>query len=130
MSSKAGILARAAVVLMGGTWLSSAHATVPETPAEADVNQTIVHFGDLNVNNPQGASALYRRIRHAALGVCGDPHLPDSRITSRVWERCVSQSIDRAVAAVDQPALTAYHRLHSDSSDRRAPTILASSARQ
>lgn len=130
MSNNAGILMNAAMVLMAGTWLSDASATEPRVTTGIEASRTIVNFADLNIDTPQGASALYGRIRHAAQGVCGDPQSPGSRMTSPAWRSCVAQSIDRAVAAVDRPALTAYHRLHSAHSDRQVPTVLASSRRQ
>ncbi|HME37920.1 MAG TPA: UrcA family protein [Steroidobacteraceae bacterium] len=130
MSNKAGIWINAAIVLLAGMWLSDARAAESTAPAAAEVNQTSVHFGDLNVDTAQGAAALYRRIRHAAQGVCGDPQPPGSHMTSPSWRSCVAQSIDRAVAAVDRPALTAYHRVHSWPSDRRASTVLASSSQK
>jgi|SRR5271169_2430515 len=127
MTSKAGIWINAAIVVLAGTWQSDALAAASNAPAAADVNQTTVRFGDLNIDTPAGAAALYRRIRHAAQGVCGDPQPPASHMTSPSWRNCVAQSIDRAVAAVDRPALTAYYRVHSSPSDRRASTVLASS---
>jgi UrcA family protein len=130
MSNNAGIWINAAIVLMAGAWLSDARATEPRVPADIEVSRTTVNFADLNIDTPQGASALHRRIRHAAQGVCGDPQPPGSHMTSPAWRSCVAQSIDRAVTAVDRPALTAYHRLHLEHSDRQVPTVLASSSQK
>ena len=118
MSSKAGILIRVAVLLLAGAWQCDVLAAAPKSLAAEDVNQTTVHFDDLNVDHPAGAAVLYRRIQHAAVRVCGDPQLPGSRFESRVWRRCVTQAVDRAVVALDRPALTAYYREHQTTRPR------------
>jgi UrcA family protein len=123
MSNKASIWINAAAVLLVGAWQFDAAAA--DAPVSADVKQTTVHFGDLNVDHPAGAAVLYQRIRLAAQEVCGDPHLPGSHMNSPSWRSCVEQAVNRAVAAVDRPALTAYYRLHTKSSDQDASTALA-----
>jgi UrcA family protein len=110
MSSKAGILIKVAVLLLAGAWQCDVLAAAPKTLAAEDVNQTTVHFEDLNLDHPAGAAELYRRIQRAAVRVCGDPQLPGSRLESLDWRRCVTQAVDRAVVALDRPALTAYYR--------------------
>jgi|HubBroStandDraft_5_1064220.scaffolds.fasta_scaffold418100_1 UrcA family protein len=130
MSGKAGILIKAAVVLMAGAWQCAALASGSPAPSAEDVEKTTVRFGDLNLDHPEGAAVLYRRIRHAAQRVCGEPKNPGSWTISPVWRSCVAQSIDRAVIAVDRPALTAYYRVHGTPSDReKSPLVTASSQR-
>ena len=67
----------------------------------------VVHYGDLNLANPEGVERLYRRIVAAAGQVC------DSKDRSlQVQARdgiCQKQSIARAVALVNQPALRAFY---------------------
>jgi UrcA family protein len=123
MSSKASIWINAAVVLLAGAWQVDAAAA--GAPDSAGVSRTTVHFSDLNVNHPAGAAILYQRIRHAAQEVCGDPHYPGSAIISRSWQSCVAEAVNRAVVAVDRPALTAYYRLHTKPLDQQASTALA-----
>jgi UrcA family protein len=123
MSSKARIWINAAAVLLAGAWQFDAAAA--DAPASAEGNQTTVYFGDLNVDHGAGAAVLYRRIRHAAMSVCGDPILTGSPFISRSWRNCVADAINRAVLAVDRPALTAYYRLHTKPSDQDASTALA-----
>src|SRR6202163_3187487 len=84
MSSKAGILIKVAVLLLAGASQCDVLAAAPKTPAAEDVNQTTVHFGDLNLDHPAGAAELYRRIQRAAVRVCGDPHLPGSRLNPSI----------------------------------------------
>jgi len=129
MSSKAGIWINAAVLLLAGAWQCDALAAASKAPAAGDVDQTTVHFDDLNLDRPAGAAVLYRRIRHAAERVCGDPQLTGSRIVSPSWGSCVAQAVDRAVVALDRPALTAYHHGHTTPSEEALTTFAASSQR-
>jgi UrcA family protein len=123
MSSKAKIWASAAVVLLAAAWQCDALAAASNAPAAGDVEQTTVRFGDLNVDRAADAAVLYRRIRHAAERVCGDPHMIGSRTISPIWSVCVAQAVERAVLAVDRPALTAYHRVHAAPSDRLSSKV-------
>jgi UrcA family protein len=129
MSNRTGIWINAAVVLLAGAWQCDALAA-PEAPTARDVNQTTVHFGDLNIDQPAGAAVLYRRIQYAAQRVCGEPQLTGSHVVSPDWRRCVAQAVDRAVVAVDRPALTAYHRVHTPPSDRGSSMALAASSQR
>jgi UrcA family protein len=118
MSSKASIWASAALMSVAAAWQSDTLAAASNAPAAGDVEQTTVQFGELNLDRPEGAAVLYRRIRHAAERVCGEPKITGSRIISPNWRSCVAKAVDRAVLAVDRPALTAYHRGHAAPSDR------------
>ena len=129
MSNTMGIWIKAALVLLVGAWQCDALAT-PGALTERDVEQITVHFGDLNIDQKAGAAALYRRIRHAAERVCGEPQLPGSHIVSPYWRKCVAQAVDGAVAAVDRPVLTAYHRVHTTPSDRGPSMALAASSQR
>jgi UrcA family protein len=126
MSNRTGLWIKAALLLAAGAWQCDALAA-PEAPTARDVDQITVHFGDLNIDRTAGATVLYRRIRHAAERVCGEPQLPGSHMISLSWRRCVAQAIDGAVVAVDRPALTAYHRVHTTPSDRGSSMALAAS---
>jgi len=121
MTSKAGIWIAAAALALTGVWQCG-------TAAEAQVSQTIVHFGDLNVDRPAGAAVLYRRIRHAAEGVCGERRDPGTQMISSQWRSCVAQAIDRAVVSLDRPALTAYHRLQAAPFDQGASAAMVASS--
>jgi UrcA family protein len=123
MSSKARIWASAAVVLLAAAWQCDALAAASNAPAAGDVEQTTVRFGDLNIDRAADAAVLYRRIRYAAERVCGDPQMPGLSIISPSWRICVAQAVDRAVLAVDRPALTAYHRVHAAPSDRGSSKV-------
>lgn len=129
MSNKSVVWIRAALVLLTGAWQCDALAA-PEAPTARDVDQITVHFGDLNIDQTADAAVLYRRIRHAAERVCGEPQLPGTRWVSLFWRRCVAQAVDQAVVAVDRPALTVYHRAHTMPSDRGSSMALASSSQR
>jgi UrcA family protein len=111
MSRKPRIWINAAVLLLGAAWQYGAFASTP--PAGEDVRRITVRFDDLNLEQPRGVAALYRRVRHAAEQVCGEPQRPGEAIISADWRACVAQAVERAVVAVDRPALTAYHREHT-----------------
>jgi UrcA family protein len=116
MSNKTGVWVGAAMLLVAAVSQSAARAAESETTAIGGVEQTKVRFGDLNIDRPEGAAVLYRRIERAAGRVCGEPQLTGAYFTSPIWRSCVVQAVERAVAAVDRPALTAYHREHAASS--------------
>ena len=123
MSSRASIWVNAAVLLLAAAWQCDALAAASNAPAAGDVGQTTVHFGDLNLERPADAAVLYRRIRHAAERVCGEPQVTGSRTVSSSWSSCVRQAVDHAVLAVDRPALTAYHRVHAAPPDRGSSKV-------
>jgi UrcA family protein len=110
MTSRAAIWMGAAGLALAA-WQCSVPASASQWQPATEVNQTIVHFGDLNVDRPEGAAVLYRRIRHAAEAVCGDRRDPGTQMISAHWRSCVARAIDDAVVSLDRPALTAYHRV-------------------
>ena len=68
----------------------------------------VVKYGDLDVSNPQGAAALYRRIHSAAERVC--PRLESHDLASAARSNaCIHKAITDAVTAVNQPALVAEY---------------------
>jgi UrcA family protein len=63
----------------------------------------VVRYADLDIQNPVGAEALYRRIRLAAADVCpAAPH--PGQLVGR--NACVKDAIDRAVLSVHSAALS------------------------
>ena len=60
--------------------------------AMANVPTRTVHYADLNLNTQAGAAILYKRIRNAAVEVCGDVN------SRRLNEAAVAQAcVDHAV---------------------------------
>ena len=83
--------------------LTTAHAA---TNADG-VREEVVKFGDLNLSNPEGVKALYRRVHAAAERVCetaGSPVLYERRAA----RACVQGAMDRAIERINAPALTRY----------------------
>ncbi len=104
----------AAVVLGGKTFAAS--------PLD-DAPSAVVKFADLNLDTPQGVSALYRRIHNAAEQVCGV--VPEDRVfieAAIAQGKCVRESEVRAIDAVNNVALQAYYSKKTG----RAMPLLAS----
>ncbi len=116
--SKAGIWISAAALLLAVTWQCDALAAADQ--AGENLPQTTVHFGDLNLDQPSDVATLYRRIRLAAESVCGERLLPGHFIISPHWRGCVAQAVQRAIASVNRPALTAYYRAQTTASKHRS----------
>jgi UrcA family protein len=96
--------------------LATAFLAVTSTAVHAadisgsELMKRTVTYGDLNLANPQGVEQLYQRVVSAAQQVCDS--LDGRSLQEKVqFSICVRQSIARAVAVVDQPALTALHAI-------------------
>lgn len=124
MSRKTRISITAAMLCLAAAWQCDALAAESKAPAVGE--QTTVHFEDLNVDRPAGAAVLYRRIKWAAERVCGEPKVTGSFMISKYWRSCVAEAIDRAVLAVDRPALTAYHRVHTPFDEKVSTALTVS----
>jgi UrcA family protein len=102
--------------------LAAAATLLCAAPALAQTSDTVpsvtVRYGDLDIGSPAGAHALLRRIEAAANTACGGAQ--DIRPLDRwaVFEACRRSAVDRAVAQVDSPTLTA-------AAHRRAPASFA-----
>ena len=79
---------------------TSVHATELDPPSKT------VRFHDLDITNPEGAKALYGRIRAAARDVCGVSAGSDP-IQWLAVKGCIEKAIDNAVRKVNAPELTA-----------------------
>jgi len=89
-------------------------ATAPARAADGDVEVSNyrVHFGDLKLDTAAGAKVLYTRLNDAAYLVCGpDAELKDL-VEMRAIERCQQRAIEKAVAQVNRPQLTALYDSH------------------
>jgi UrcA family protein len=105
-----------AILVLAAAWQGTALAAPAVDPWNPDPARITVHFGELNLGQPEGAAALYRRIRVAAERVCGEPRLTGSRMVQPDWRACVAQAVSQAVATLDRPTLTAYYRAHTTQS--------------
>jgi UrcA family protein len=119
------MLAPAALLLLTVS-LMPEHALAADDSQEA--RSVTLQYRNIDLNTQQGAASLYRRIRAAATSVCS-PF--ESRLLERqaLWERCFSDAVGNAVAAVHNETLSAYHWQHVRGSKQpriEAPTSLAS----
>jgi UrcA family protein len=75
----------------------------------SDTAQIEVPHGDLNLSSPVGAERMLGRIRQAAIRVCGGrPDLRDLREV-RAFKACTRIAIERAVAELGAPLVTALY---------------------
>jgi UrcA family protein len=76
----------------------------------AETASQTVKFRDLDLNQPEDAKALLRRIRRAATMVCtGSPTLDAHTYSSRTARNCIKQASGEAVTKVDHPVVTAMY---------------------
>jgi UrcA family protein len=68
-----------------------------------------IRYADRDLAGPDGAAKLYRRIRTAADLVCGPRVPPGTLWESPAYRQCFNAAVERGVAQVHQPALTALH---------------------
>jgi UrcA family protein len=92
--------------------LTASFATVSSAEEVASPPQVIVKFGDLNISTPQGAIALYERIRSAAGNVCGPTYGSDN-VAEQLNKACVEKVIADAVVRVNRPSLSAVYEAKS-----------------
>ena len=93
--------------LIGGAMLGS------QAFAQGALNgtsSTVVKFGDLNLDSPQGVASLYRRIHNAAEQVCGISTEDRVFLEVRVQEqKCVVETEARAIDGIHSVALEAFY---------------------
>jgi UrcA family protein len=85
---------------------------LPALPVAADSfapPKVTVKYGDLEISRPQGAAALYGRIRAAAEKVCSPFEGRDLAVKVHL-DACIHQAVADAVTAVNEPALLAVYR--------------------
>jgi UrcA family protein len=70
-----------------------------------------VHYSDLDLNTPAGASVLYKRIRNAAEQVCGDVNSRRLK-EAAVAKACVSHAVYVSVHSVNNVRLTNEYNAH------------------
>jgi UrcA family protein len=118
VDARALMLVTLATICLAGT-----ATTVRAADMYSDsVHTKTVTYGDLNLANPQGVERLYRRIVGAAQQVC-DALNGRSFEEKQQFSICIRQSIARAVAAVDQPALTTLQAIKTGQPDVTAKLV-------
>jgi len=86
-------------------------------PADAPPHK-VVSFRDLNLNTTEGAEVLYKRIKSAAIEVCG---VSDSFDLARMYvpRTCINEAVSRAVAQVNRPMLTSLYQAKTGKANKQ-----------
>jgi UrcA family protein len=87
-----------------------AGSVLAQQPPGVSVKTMTVHYGDLNISTPAGATTLYHRILGAARTVCGEEGYEIGVDARRFWRGCFHAAVNDAVARVHSPLLNAVHR--------------------
>ena len=100
-------MSRVLAVLASGVSLLGMPA-LAHSPSEKPLT-VVVRFSDLNLTHEEGARLLLGRLRHAARMVCSPA--ADARDLKRIslYESCLKESMDRAVADVHAPLVSALY---------------------
>jgi UrcA family protein len=99
--------------------LSSTVVHAADQSTDSEPMKKTVNYGDLNLAHPQGVEHLYQRIVRAARQVCEPLDSRPLQAKAESWS-CTKLSIERAVAAVDLPALTAMYGIKTGQPNRTA----------
>lgn len=73
------------------------------------VRSQVVRYGDLNLDNPQGARVLVNRIVTASGNVCDDRSGPRPLAETGDVRECAITAQENAVSDVDHPMVTAEY---------------------
>ena len=97
-------------------------AASPGSPANreslSDPHLTaVVHFADLDISSMEGTKRLYVRLRSAAAEVC-EPLESASAWGASEHRACINEAIADAVATINRPLLSQYHRSQTKTGTR------------
>lgn len=99
---------RALTILASGISLLLATPAVAH-PSAGKLPSLVVQYSDLDVTRKEGAVVLLDRLSHAARRVCNpEPNNKDLDGRTR-YEACVKDSMDRAVADIHIPLVSALY---------------------
>ena len=120
---------RANAIRMAWVMLVSVPITMVANAAQAgESDETLPHkvvsFKDLNLDTPEGAAVLYRRITSAANEVCGNPDRYD--LGQSKLKICIKDAVSRAITQVNRPMLTSLYNKKTGKADKQATTLAQS----
>lgn len=97
------VFAAGAAALLGVASSTSAEPGAAQPPTIS------VRYADLDLSDPQGARAMVRRVRHAAVQVCRrNPWNVGSDIGAiERFDQCYRQALRQAATALDRPEVYA-----------------------
>lgn len=106
--------------------LASAGAFVAGSAARADsdIPSKVVRYAQTELSSPAGVGRIYSRLNRAAKQVCSNYDLIDLA-HHQIFNRCVAESLARAVGQVHDERLTLYHEFQTRPST--APIVVSSS---
>src|SRR5262245_35453935 len=94
-----------ALLVIGG---ASAFTFAGASPAFGQESRT-VRYGELDLNDDEGADTLIRRVEHAADIVCGDRHGPQALRESESVGQCETLATVDAIQAIGHPVVTSRY---------------------
>lgn len=119
LKTKAGL----GIVAVSTLWVACAADADPASPGQhASQSNTVnspdreaspsikVSFRDLDLHRPGDVARLYRRLNAAADQLCGSRAFNIFYYTLPQYQACVDDSVQKAIAHIKQPGLTAYYR--------------------
>jgi UrcA family protein len=86
-----------------------ATVTLPAAAAGTVEESIAVRYSDLDLDDAAGVAQLHARLTTAAEKVCDTGYRPQALFLAHGWRACVTAALEQGIAAVDHPALTAYH---------------------
>ncbi|MDB6044940.1 MAG: hypothetical protein JWM63_3491 [Gammaproteobacteria bacterium] len=95
-----------AVVLFSAGLASSLELA---TSAEHEFRTVVVRYSDLDLTQPDGARAVYERIKIAARKACGATNIGDLTLFAHCHE-CYENAVANAVAKVQSIRVSELHR--------------------
>jgi UrcA family protein len=86
----------------------------PPARASDDVEVTSIRiqYADLDLSTAHGVRELYSRLSGAAMTACGDDVTLEDISQLQETENCRQAAIEKAVARIDRPMLTALYDRH------------------
>jgi UrcA family protein len=98
----------ASTLCMACAVVHAENALLQERPSPS----TTVSFRDLDLQRSDDVARLYRRLRAAADTVCGPRAFNIFYRTLPAYRACVDDAVQKAVARINQPALSGYSQQH------------------
>jgi len=105
LASLVGLVGAAMIATAIGPGATSAFAASPDDPISVKVS-----IADLNMASEAGARTALSRIRYAAEKACGGDVADQTLGEQMQFRSCAKQAVQRAVTAINQPALTAVNQ--------------------
>lgn len=120
---------RTNAIRMAWVMLASVPITMVANAAQAGESvdtfpHKVVSFKDLNLDTPEGAAVLYRRITSAANEVCGNPDRYD--LLQLKLQICIKDAVSRAITQVNRPMLTSLYNKKTGKADKQVTTLAQS----